>query len=312
MSDLRHLNRAPVLLMGIQEMKLGKAIQRFLKHLKEVRGYASNTCMAYERDLHKLQAFFHDDPSIGRLESRVIRGFLLKELNKKPSRATQARLIACLKAFGKFLVLHSIAQNNPFDTLLFPKAEKKLAAIAPESLLEKVLTEPTDSFIDQRTQFCVELFYGSGIRLSELAELKWNNFSTDFRTVMVLGKGNKYRTVPLTESCLRVLHQYRAFYAKKTDLSPLKHVFITEKGRTLGKRSIQKNVTELLHKMGIFGKASPHVLRHSFATHLLDHGADLLAVKELLGHSSLSTTQKYTHVSVTKLKQVYDQAHPRA
>ena len=156
------------------------------------------------------------------------------------------------------------------------------------------------------------MFYGSGLRLGELTGLKWSQVARDGAWARVLGKGSRYRTVPLTESAKAMLDQYRAACRGNGIQTVSGPVLVSVHGKPVGDRIIQRTVTDRLHAMGRRGKSSPHVLRHSFATHLLDHGADLMAVKEMLGHSSLSTTQKYTHVSVKKLKETYAKAHPRA
>ncbi len=171
---------------------------------------------------------------------------------------------------------------------------------------------PSDNFISFRTLLCIELLYGSGLRIAELTGLKWSDFNPDYSQVKVLGKGNKYRSVPITKTCSKTMARYQMLIEAKKGPSPTGRLIISQKGAPLGRRTIQRNVTEHLKKAGKEGKASPHVLRHSFATHMLNNGADLLAVKELLGHNSLSTTQKYTHVSVAKLKDIYNKAHPRA
>jgi site-specific recombinase XerD len=153
-----------------------------------------------------------------------------------------------------------------------------------------------------------------------LTELRWHQFSKDDTSVLVHGKGNKYRTLPLTKTAITALKQYRTEYdlnlINKNAINESEYnnqkILISEKGKPVGVRTIQNDIEKILRQAGKEGKASPHVLRHSFATHLLDNGADLLAVKELLGHSSLSTTQKYTHVSLQRLKDVYNQTHPRA
>lgn len=292
-------------------MKLKKSISEFLIFVKN-QGCAQNTQIAYSRDLQKLVIFFSNEHPIEQLNSEKIREFLIQELTREPSPATQSRLISCLKAFGKFLVSDLNIEKNPCEMLLFPKTEKKLATVASESILDKLLTKPAESFVEFRTLFCIELLYGSGIRVSELTELKWNQFTDNYKTVQVLGKGNKYRTVPLTSTCIQRLQSYRELCIETNIITHTGHVFVSKRGKSISQRSIQKNVTKILKEIGKEGKASPHVLRHSFATHLLDHGADLLAVKELLGHSSLSTTQKYTHVSIKKLKETYNKAHIRA
>jgi integrase/recombinase XerC len=188
--------------------------------------------------------------------------------------------------------------------------------VAGEEFLAEVLEEAPEGepegFVAARTRLCVEMFYGSGLRLSELTGLKWTQVARDGAWVRVLGKGSRYRTVPLTASARDMLDRYRAgcrAHGIQTTAGP---VLVSVHGKPVGNRIIQRSVTDRLHAMGRRGKSSPHVLRHSFATHLLDNGADLMAVKEMLGHSSLSTTQKYTHVSVKKLKETYAKAHPRA
>jgi integrase/recombinase XerC/integrase/recombinase XerD len=207
--------------------------------------------------------------------------------------------------------------RNPAQGIAFPKQESKLFHVASEELLEEVLEkgrkadpEP-ETLVAARTRLCVEMFYGSGLRLSELTGLKWSQVARDGSSLRVLGKGGRFRSVPLTDSARALLADWKSLCAA-SGIPAAGAVLVSGSGRPVGNRIIQRTVTAALRGAGRRGKASPHVLRHSFATHLLDHGADLLAVKEMLGHSSLSTTQKYTHVSVRKLKETYARAHPRA
>jgi integrase/recombinase XerC/integrase/recombinase XerD len=255
--------------------------------------------------------------------------------------SSQGRLLACLKGFGRFLVGEYRLPRNPAQGIAFPRMEKKLFTVAGEEFLDGVLApagqpeagnpasgspaavpgnavqDPGDgeageaAFVAARTRLCIEMFYGSGLRLSELTGLKWAGLAKDHSAARVLGKGGRFRAVPLTESAKAALAEWKALLAER-GIPAAGPLLVSAQGKPVGNRIIQRTVTDRLRAAGRKGKSSPHVLRHSFATHLLDNGADLMAVKEMLGHSSLSTTQKYTHVSVRKLKETYAKAHPRA
>ncbi len=292
---------------------LSQAIGEYLDQLRDVRGYSPHTLSAYSRDLDKLSAWAaRKGPADAlALDKRGLQMFLSAQARVLAA-SSQGRLLACLKGFGRFLVQQHGLARNPAQTIAFPRKESKLVAVAGEQFLDHVLAAEPEGFAAARTRLCVEMFYGSGLRLSELIGLKWSNLARDSSWARVLGKGNRIRTVPLTDSAKAMLDSYRALcreHGVQTSAGP---VLVSAQGKPVGQRIIQRTVTERLHAMGRRGKSSPHVLRHSFATHLLDNGADLMAVKEMLGHSSLSTTQKYTHVSVRKLKETYAKAHPRA
>jgi integrase/recombinase XerC/integrase/recombinase XerD len=296
------------------------AAQAYLEHIRDARGYSLNTVEAYGRDLGKLVAWCGAAPrprsaprprTLGGLSKSVLQSFLLAE-SKGLSAASQGRLLACLKGFGRFLVGEYRLPRNPAQGIAFPRKESKLFAVAGEDFLGEVLEEEPATFVEARTRLCVEMFYGSGLRLAELLGLTWRQVGKDGASARVLGKGNRFRSVPLTESARARLDEYRRLCAgmgMETSSGPL---LVSAGGKPVGRRIIQRTVTDRLRAAGRHGKSSPHVLRHSFATHLLDNGADLLAVKDMLGHSSLSTTQKYTHVSVRRLKETYAKAHPRA
>lgn len=313
--------------IGIRE-----AAQAYLEYIRDARGYSPHTVSAYDRDLAKLIAWSDagsaDRPArrgvrpaarpatVGALSKPALQSFLLGE-SRRLSAASQGRLLACLKGFGKFLVGEYRLPRNPAQGIAFPRQEKKLFTVAGEDFLEEVLEKGREAdpepegFVAARTRLCIEMFYGSGLRLSELVGLKWAQISRDGSSARVLGKGSRYRVVPLTASARTLLSEYKALCASLA-IPASGAVLVSAQGKPVGVRIIQRTVTDRLQAAGRRGKSSPHVLRHSFATHLLDNGADLLAVKEMLGHSSLSTTQKYTHVSVRKLKETYAKAHPRA
>jgi integrase/recombinase XerC len=290
-----------------------KAVESYLEHLRDVRGYSLHTLDAYTRDLAKLSAWTakHGPADAASLDKKTLQLFLSAQARGLAA-SSQARLLACLKGFGRFLALHFGVSRNPAQSIAFPKAETKLVSVAGAEFLEAVLDEEPEGFVAARTRLCLEMFYGSGLRLSELTGLKWSQLTRDGSSARVLGKGSRFRTVPLTETAKAMLVEYRAVCGAHGVQTASGPVLVSALGRPVGNRIIQRTVTDRLHAMGRRGKSSPHVLRHSFATHLLDNGADLMAVKEMLGHSSLSTTQKYTHVSVKKLKETYAKAHPRA
>lgn len=303
--------------METSALGIPQAVEAYLEHLREARGYSPHTLSAYGRDLAKLTAWTakRGPATAGSLDKKSLQMFLSSQARGLAA-SSQSRLLACLKGFGRFLAQYHGLARNPAQTIPFPKAESKLVSVAGEEFLAEVLEEAPEGdpegFVAARTRLCVEMFYGSGLRLSELTGLKWSQVARDGAWVRVLGKGSRYRTVPLTASARAMLDQYRAGCRAQGIQTASGPVLVSVHGKPVGNRIIQRSVTDRLHAMGRHGKSSPHVLRHSFATHLLDNGADLMAVKEMLGHSSLSTTQKYTHVSVKKLKETYAKAHPRA
>jgi integrase/recombinase XerC len=293
---------------------LSAATEDFLRDLRAERGASPRTLLAYGRDLADLASWLkargQSDPAVATLDKPLLQAFLIARAGQGLKASSQARLTACLKSFGKHLSARG--GKNPAENLRFPKREQPLPAVAGEDLLTAALAPVPglDPFLDARARLCLELLYGSGLRLAELTGLKWEDFARDAASVRVLGKGGKERVVPVTRSAIRVLGEYRGECGARgfAVAGPLLRALT---GKPLGMRSVQKLVESRLRAEGRTGKSSPHVLRHSFATHLLDHGADLLAVKEMLGHASLSTTQKYTHVSTKRLKEAMAKAHPR-
>jgi integrase/recombinase XerC len=308
--------------MEIPSVALPEAVGAYLEYLRDERGCSLHTLSAYTRDLNKLMDWNAGKPSafstLADLDKRPLQLFLSAQA-RKLAPGSQSRLLACLKGFGKFLVARYQLGRNPAQGIAFPRRESKLFTVAGEEFLEGSLAAPSaeageaeETFVAARTRLCLEMFYGSGLRLSELVGLKWGQLGRDLASARVFGKGSRFRTVPLTDSAKAALLEFRGLCRARGIAAVTGPVLVSARGKPVGNRIIQRTVTDKLHAMGRRGKSSPHVLRHSFATHLLDHGADLLAVKEMLGHSSLSTTQKYTHVSVRKLKETYAKAHPRA
>ena len=287
-------------------------IDAFITSLRVQRSLSANTCEAYARDLAQFFAFAQTDDlkSIDRNVIRAYLGSLQRPGGKGRSpldKRSVSRKLSAIKAFFKYAVKEGSINTNPAAGLRSPKIDKKLPSFLSEhqagAAISSIRQHPKDAVRDTAI---IELLYGSGLRSSELLGLRPADIDLGAGTVKVTGKGNKQRIVPLTRPAIAAL---RPLLAAKPDREA---VFRGDNGRPLLRRQLQRIVKRAIRASGHGGKASPHVLRHTFATHLLDRGADLKAVKELLGHANLSTTQIYTHITMDRLKKIYKQAHPRA
>jgi tyrosine recombinase XerC len=281
-------------------------VDSFIKYLRTERNLSGNTLEAYRRDVLQFLAFAGtDDP--GRVDRNRIRSFLGSLQRQGMDKRSMGRKLSALKSYFKFCLREGEVDTNPALGLRSPKPDKKLPHfLSQEQAGISVEYEPPDRRNRIRDVAIMELLYGSGLRSTELLSLKTNDVDLNNAQIKVRGKGNKERIVPLTRASVSVLKRYLAGRGEGGS------VFLGKNGKILSRSQLQRIVKSRIRAAGYGGKASPHVMRHSFATHLLDRGADLKAVKELLGHSSLSTTQVYTHVTVDRLKKVYKQAHPRA
>ncbi|MDZ7263490.1 MAG: tyrosine recombinase XerC [candidate division KSB1 bacterium] len=295
-------------------------LDAFLHFLKSERAYSAHTLEAYGHDLRHFYGFLEKNYDLPRLElSQINRHHLrafLGQLKKENYRTTSInRKIACLKSFFKYLYRQRLITINPANSLFSLKTEKKIPQTMNYPTVKAALALPDlDSAIGLRDQAIMELFYSTGIRLSELSHLELSDVDWVNRQLKVMGKGNKERLVPVGELALRSLKKYldaRPLLLQKSLQRQTAALFLNRYGRPLSNRSIQRRVAKYLEQVSSSG-TNPHLFRHSFATHLLDAGADLAAVKELLGHANLTTTQIYTHVSTERLKAIYNQAHPRA
>ncbi len=297
---------------------LAPLVRRFLESI-EGRGYSPHTTNAYRRDLDQFVGFVadfahHESPdevTTADLTTRVIRRFVSSLTASRFARRSIQRKLAAVKSLGTWLEEQSVVPVNPAAGVSAPKVEKRLPTFLTErevSLLFIVPPEP--SVRELRNRAILELFYSTGIRLSELVELKRTSLDRLGQTVRVLGKGRKERIVPVGRAALDALSAYQSV---QTDAEAAGgSLFTNGRGGALSQRTVQRIVRKKLAEVSEARKLSPHVLRHTFATHMLNAGADLRAVQELLGHASLSTTQIYTHVTTERLKQVYEKAHPRA
>ncbi|MDR1720981.1 MAG: tyrosine recombinase XerC [Endomicrobium sp.] len=283
----------------------------FEKYLSVERNFSPHTLRAYAKDLRDFEFFLQKKQSNFLYASKHdIRRFL-KELNgKKLSKVTAARKLTALRTFYKFLTINGFVNKSPLEDMQGPKKDKRVPAFLTEKEIQKILNL---SDINLRDKAMIELLYSSGLRIEELASLNLKNIDFISNAVTVTGKRNKERIAPVGETCLSAIRDY---ISERHRLSlpcgiesPL---FLNNQAKRLCQRIARRIVHNLSIKAGVIKKVSPHTLRHTFATHILDNGCDLRSVQEMLGHKNLSTTQIYTHVTIESLKKVYQKAHPRA
>lgn len=296
-----------------------KELEEFLNYIKSERRYSQHTITSYQIDLTQFIHFLEEESSIDKVladsvDKNHVRSFIEELYVHGLRKRSIARKLSAIKSFFRYLRRIGVISNDSILNFHAPKLEKPLPIVLDEAEIRKLLDSPSDNtFEGLRDKAILELFYGCGIRLSELIQLQMNQIHLDERYIIVMGKRSKERLLPLGEYSINALKTYlKARSQSHIELQDSTLVFFTKKGKSLYPLFVQKMVKKYLHKVSEQDHLSPHVLRHSFATHLLDRGADLMAVKELLGHSSLTTTQIYTHVSMDRLKTVYQKAHPRS
>lgn len=294
-------------------------LDAYVEYLKHERTYSRHTVEAYRNDLSQFLQFLKDC-RIAKLSSvtrNSLREFLGKSIERGLTRKSIARRIASLRSFFKFLYRRHVIKTNPALSLVTPKAERRLPTFLDERTAKRVVEAPELSNTEgKRDAAILEVFYSTGMRVSELVGLNTGDVDFTRTTVKIHGKGNKQRIIPIGSKALGALQKYFTALGEENEtqgrVERTAPVFRTIKGRRMYPVAVSRVVRKYLERMSEVEKKSPHVMRHSFATHLLNRGADLTAVKELLGHESLSTTQIYTHVSTERMKKVYRQAHPKA
>lgn len=308
-------------------MNLLQAINKFSAYLINEKNYSKHTLVNYVRDLNNLYTFIakSTEDSKPKIELKYIdedtlKGFIssfIIESDIKYSKRTISRKISTLKSFYKFLNRKELFNINPARDLVFPKLGKNLPTVIEEASLKSLFEQ--DMFSNDvwgvRDRAIMELLYSSGIRLNELIEISEDRIDIDNCIIRVRGKGRKERIIPVGLIAIGAISDYlnkrEAYFEEKGVDYDRSVIFNAKNGKRLYPALLNRLTNKYISKISESKKKSPHVLRHSFATHLLNHGADLRAVKDLLGHSSLSTTQVYTHVSVDRLKSVYKKAHPK-
>jgi integrase/recombinase XerC len=288
-------------------------IQNFAQYLRLERNYSKQTIVAYSRDLRQCEKFFQQrSMSLIQAKSSDLRDFQHSLHEKGLSNRSIQRKISSLRSFYAYLILSGQTEVNPALLLTSPKMEPKLPSFLFEGEMREILSQPLSSdFYDLRDHLILDILYSSGLRVSELASLTVRHFQSSFQRFQVMGKGKKERVAFLSPPCMLWLKKYLELHQSRKDTTSSSPLLLSRRGRGLSIRAIQIIVKDYLERVGVFKRISPHVLRHSFATHLLDHGADIRSVQELLGHTSLATTQVYTHVSKSRLKKEIENHHPR-
>lgn len=308
-------------------------LDKFLTYLKAEKRYSMHTVEAYERDIRQFMGFlgFDRDDAAGFVSDEGalfdpaavatddIRKWILSlSEEKKLGAASINRKTSSLRAFFAYLRKMKALDNDPFTGVGYRKMPSRLPGFVPESAMKRVLSMleaefDTGDYILRRNSLLLMLFYTTGLRLSELHAARLGDFSQGYTQLRVSGKGGKERVVPILDYTKRRIVEFLGdLKARDICISPELSLFLNDKGRPVSRNTISRIVKGELEKAGVQGKRSPHLLRHTFATHMLDGGADIRGIQEMLGHSSLAATQVYTHNSIVKLKEVYARAHPRS
>jgi len=290
-------------------------IAEFVDYLNVERGLAANTRESYERDLRQYCAYLSSRrSSVERATRTLIISYLLHMEKEGRATATVARRLAAIKSFYRYLLQEQVIDKDPTDKLEAPKLEKRLPTVLSVDEVEVLLEQPDDSSpAGLRDRAMLELLYATGIRVSELVSLDVPSVNLEMGFVRCVGKGQKDRVVPMGSMARRSVTAYLGNGRSKLVRDPLTSaMFVNHHGRRLTRQGFWKIVKRYAAQAGIDKDITPHTLRHSFATHLVENGADLRAVQEMLGHADISTTQVYTHIAKDRLKEVYDKAHPRA
>lgn len=302
-------------------MKTEPHIQEFLAFLKNQKNASFHTHRSYESDLqefyeymikHQKDCCAKNKLVLERISPLILRCYL-NVLFQKNGASSIARKLSCLRSFFQYFVKRERLSQNSAKAIRSPKIPKKLPKYLNVDEVQALLTtRSTKKPLDKRNRAMLELLYSSGLRVSELVSLNLSHLDLGERVVQVLGKGNKERLVPVGKYAVQALADYldeRSVQMKARDSQAL---FLNKNGTRITTRSVQRLLTGIIGKMGLNKNVTPHTLRHSFATHMLGSGADLRSIQELLGHESLSTTQRYTHVGIDQLTKVYDKAHPKS
>ena len=298
---------------------MDKYLSSFEDFLSSERNYSKHTLKAYIADIKEFGLVLKDmglisadngEIDFAHMDETPIRTFISR-LYGKNKRVSISRKLASIRTFYEFLIRNGTIKSNPAKLVPTPKGEKRLPTfLTVDEVVKLVETPGSENVYESRDRAILELLYSCGLRVSELVGINLNNLDLISMSVKVLGKGNKERMVPLgSKACTAI----KTYLSQRLDLKPEDdYLFVNSRGGRLSTRSINRIIKKYAAISGIPKNISPHVLRHTFATHLLGGGADLRAIQEMLGHKSLSTTQRYTHISIEKIMEIYDKTHPRA
>lgn len=290
-------------------------LDKYIDYLLYEKAYSKHTILNYKDDILEYLDFLKlEELEYENIVYEDLRYYLvyLKD-KKKNSNSSIDRKISALRGFYKYLVNLKILEANPFDIVSGPKKEKKLPRYFEYNELEELFNSvDVSSVIGRRDRLILELLYATGVRVSEMVEIKVSDIDISNRNINIIGKGNKERIVKFGEYCLDAINDYLDNSYNKLNINNINYLFLNSRGSKLTDRGVRYILDNLIKETGLNKKISPHMLRHSFATHLLNNGADLLTVQKLLGHESIKATQVYTHVSTDRLKEVYFKSFPRA
>ena len=288
-------------------MNFFEATQKFLAHLRQVMGVSEHTLRGYGLDFKSFSEFAGKEP----VSKRLIRRYLAHLYEMKASNRTVLRRISSLRSFYKYAMREKLVTENPIEDIESPKKEKRLPISISYEQIQILFAQPDLSdYLGFRDRAIMELFYSSGLRLSEVVGMNRKDFDEKNFMLLVYGKGKKMRQTPITASACQWIKEYLAHPAR--DEQDAQAIFLNKWGKRLSARSVDRNFVAYLKRSGLSEKITPHTIRHTIATHWLEHGMDLKTIQLLLGHSSLATTTIYTHVSPKLKMEVYEKTHPRA
>ncbi|NVO01524.1 MAG: tyrosine-type recombinase/integrase [Bacteroidetes bacterium] len=291
--------------------------EKFINYIKFEKRYSQHTVIAYQTDLAQFQIYLQAKYNIGGIENSdysIIRSWMVSLMEAAVTPRTIRRKITVLNSFFKFIIKEGVISENPMAKVIVPKASKRLPVFVEQNKMDLLLDEIDfgTGFNSYRDRIIIELLYYTGMRLSELVNLKEKDIDIYNNSIKVLGKRNKERIIPFGGVLKASLNNYIIEKEKVVSGEIGNFFLISENGKKIYQKLVYRLVKHYISMVSTMDKKSPHVLRHSFATHLLNNGAELNAIKEILGHSNLSATQIYTHNSIEKLKTIYKQAHPKA
>jgi integrase/recombinase XerC len=292
-------------------------IRSFIQYLQFEKRYSKHTITAYENDLTQYSDYLkitYEITDLSQVRHTQIRSWLVSLMEGGTGSRSINRKISTLKSYYKFLIRNGVLQKDPMQKVVSPKVSKRLPVFVEEKNIREFLNHYDfgDTYEGIRDHLIIELFYSTGMRLSELVNLTDDSVNFYGNTIKVLGKGNKERIIPFHTEVMVLMKEYMAVRDKQFSQRNHPFLFLTEKGDKIYQRLVYRVINHYLQIFTTVEKKSPHVLRHTFATHLLNHGAEINAIKELLGHANLAATQVYTHNTIDKLKNIYKQAHPKA
>ena len=288
-------------------------VNNFLAYLENERGLSPRTIIAYRRDLESLLEYLQtqeiDQPE--QVSQHIIRAFIAQKHRQGLGGKSLQRLLSAVRSLFRWMLREGLAEHNPATPVKAPKSPRHLPATIDADSIGQLLNIPCDTPLAIRDKAIMELFYSSGLRLSELTTLRWEQLDLASGMVTVTGKGNRTRMVPVGRMAAEALTQWRKTSGEFTSFEQ-PYVFVSQRGNPIAARTIQSRIRYWAKRQGLPQNVYPHLLRHSFASHMLESSGDLRAVQELLGHADISTTQIYTHLDFQHLAKVYDKAHPRA